>query len=156
MKAIVASAALLFACTSVSPAGAQQSRLVLEPRTADAIVARCIAHARDAGQSVAVAVFDHSGELVSFSNHGAAPGAAAVAQWKGRSAAVYRRSTRETGGWNVPTAPMISTIEGGVPLFAGDVPLGGVGVSGAPSAFDAECATVAAEATGLSVEARAH
>ena len=49
-----------------------------------------------------------------------------------------------------------SLIEGGVPLFAGDVPLGGVGVSGAPSAFDAECATVAAEAAGLSVEAKAH
>lgn len=144
---------LALACAASCPAPAQQQRLVLEPRIADAIVQRCIVHARDAGHAVAVAVFDHSGELVSFSNHGASAGAAAVAQWKGRSAAVYGRPTRETAAWNVPTAPMIATVEGGVPLFAGEVALGGVGVSGAPAAFDAQCATVAAEATGLRVRA---
>ncbi|AKC88443.1 hypothetical protein WQ53_15405 [Pseudoxanthomonas suwonensis] len=112
----------------------------------------CLAHAERAGHIVAVAVFDHSGELVSFAKDRAKPGTAAVAQWKGRSAAVYLNSTLETGSWNVPTAPMIATIEGGVPLFTRDgIGIGGVGVSGAPSAFDAECATRAAEAAGLAV-----
>ncbi|MEZ0471606.1 heme-binding protein [Luteimonas salinilitoris] len=75
-----------------------------------------------------------------------------MAQWKGRSAAIYRRSTRETAAWNVPTAPMIAAMEGGVPLFARDgTAIGGVGVSGAPSEFDAECGTRAAEAASLAV-----
>ena len=112
----------------------------------------CLANAEQAGLTVAVAVFDDGGDLMSFSNHGASPAAAALAQWKGRSAAVYRSSTRDTATWNTPAAPMIATMEGGVPLFARDgTAIGGIGVSGASSEFDAECGTRAAAAASLMV-----
>jgi len=140
--------------TVVSPATAQQSRPVLQPRTADAIVDHCLDYARRAGYQVAVAVFDDGGNLASFSN-ASSPASGAVAQWKGRSAALYRVSTRQAADWNVPHAPMIATAEGGMPLFVDDVAVGGVGVSGAPSAFDAQCGTHAAEAAGLSVTPQA-
>lgn len=153
MKALPTSIVLAFAVAAL-PAAAQQSRPVLEPRTADAIVDHCLDYARQAGYQVAVAVFDHGGNLASFSN-AHSPASGALAQWKGRSAAVYRVSTRQAADWNLPQAPMIATAEGGLPLFVGDVAVGGVGVSGAPSAFDAQCGTHAAEAAGLSVTPQA-
>ncbi|WP_149193077.1 GlcG/HbpS family heme-binding protein [Luteimonas suaedae] len=153
MKSIM-SASLVAMATLFGSMGsqAQTARPVLDFATADAIRDHCLARAGQAGHAVAVAVFDDGGDLVSFANHGASPAAAAVAQWKGRSAAIYRRSTRETASWNVPTAPMIAAMEGGVPLFARDgTAIGGVGVSGASSDFDAECGTRAAEAASLMV-----
>ncbi len=150
MKPIVASLVTTAALIASAGSQAQTMRPFLDFKTADAIREHCLANAGQAGHSVAVAVFDDGGDLVSFSNHGASPAAAAVAQWKGRSAAVYRRSSRETASWNTPTAPMIATMEGGIPLFARDgTAIGGVGVSGASSEFDAECGTRAAEAAGL-------
>ena len=150
MKSIVSAGFVAMALFMSVGAQAQTMRPFLDFKTADAIRDHCLANAGKAGHAVAVAVFDDGGDLVSYSNHGASPAAAAVAQWKGRSAAVYRRSTRETATWNAPTAPMISTMEGGMPLFARDgTPIGGVGVSGASSEFDAECGSRAAEAAGV-------
>lgn len=152
MKPIVASLVTTAALIASAGSQAQTMRPFLDFKTADAIREHCLANAGQAGHAVAVAVFDDGGDLVSFSNHGASPAAAAVAQWKGRSAAVYRRSSRETASWNAPSAPMIATMEGGMPLFARDgTAIGGVGVSGASSEFDAECGTRAAEAAGLLV-----
>jgi glc operon protein GlcG len=152
MKPILASlvtTAALFVSTELQ---AQTMRPFLDFKTADALREHCLANAKQAGHAVAVAVFDDGGDLVSYSNHGASPAAAAVAQWKGRSAAIYRRSTRETASWNVPTAPMIAAMEGGMPLFAPDgTAIGGIGVSGASSEFDAECGSQAAAAAGLLV-----
>jgi uncharacterized protein GlcG (DUF336 family) len=153
MKSIVSTGVIAMAALFANTDSlAQTMRPFLDFKTADAIRDHCLAHAARAGQAVAIAIFDDGGDLVNFANHGASPAAAAVAQWKGRSAAVYRRSTRETATWNAPTAPMIATMEGGVPLFARDgTAIGGVGVSGASSEFDAGCGTRAAEAAGLLV-----
>jgi uncharacterized protein GlcG (DUF336 family) len=150
----IAFAGLVATATLLVSAGsqAQTMRPVLDFKTADAIRDHCLANAGQAGLAVAVAVFDGSGDLVSFSNHGASPAAAALAQWKGRSAAVYQISTRDTATWNSPAAPMIATMEGGVPLFARDgTAIGGVGVSGASSEFDSDCGTRAAQAASLLV-----
>lgn len=153
MKTVFASlAAATFLCASAVVV-AQESRAVLQSATADAIRDHCLARAASAGFPVAVAVFDHGGDLVSFGRHdGATPATGAVAQWKGRSAAVYLNPSAATGTWNMPTAPMIATIEGGVPLFTRQgTGIGGVGVSGAAPEFDAECGTLAAQAAGLAV-----
>lgn len=154
MKTVFASlAAATFLCASAVVV-AQESRAVLQSATADAIRDHCLARAASAGFPVAVAVFDHGGDLVSFARDAGRPAVGAVARWKGLSAAVYLRPTVETGTWNMATAPMLATAEGGVPLFTRDgVGIGGVGVSGAPSEFDAGCATAAAEAVGLAVSA---
>lgn len=151
-KTFVRLAAVTLLCASpVVPA--QGMRAVLDAATADAIRDHCLARAAGAGFTVAVAVFDHGGDLVSFARHdGATPATSAVAQWKGRSAAVYLNPSAATGTWDMPTAPMIATIGGGMPLFTRDgVGIGGVGVSGAPPEFDAECGTLAAQAAGLLV-----
>jgi glc operon protein GlcG len=152
MKTMPACLALVL--LSASPGlAAQSTRAVLDAATADAIRDHCLARAADAGYVVAVAVFDHGGDLVSFARHdGATPATGAVAQWKGRSAAVYLNPSADTGTWSMETAPMIATIGGGMPLFTRDgVGIGGVGVSGAPPEFDAECGTRAAQAAGLAV-----
>lgn len=153
MKSIVSAGFVATAALFMSMGSEGQTmRPFLDFKTADAIRDHCLAGAAQAGHMVAVAIFGDGGELLNFTNHGASPAAAAVAQWKGRSAAVYRRPTRETATWNVPTAPMIATMEGGVPLFARDgTAIGGVGVSGASSEFDAECGARAAAAAGLLV-----
>ena len=153
MTSMVSTGLIALATLLVSAGSqAQTMRPFLDFKTADAIRDHCLAHAGQAGQAVAVAVFDGSGDLVSFSNHGASPAAAALAQWKGRSAAVYQASTRDTATWNTPTAPMIATMEGGVPLFTHDgKAIGGVGVSGASSEFGIQCGTRAAEAANLLV-----
>jgi glc operon protein GlcG len=133
-------------------AEAQTLTATLDFATADTIRDRCLAHAGRAGVTVAVAVFDQGGNLVSFARDRTTPAAAEMALWKGRSAAIYLASTRETGTWNMATAPLVATVEGGVPLFTRDgVGIGGVGVSGAPPEFDAECGAAGAEAAGLRV-----
>lgn len=152
MKTVLACLALAVLSTSPGVA-AQGTRAVLDAATADAIRDNCLAHAADAGYVVAVAVFDHGGDLASFARHdGATPATGAVAQWKGRSAAVYLNPSADTGTWNMATAPMIATVGGGMPLFTREgVGIGGVGVSGAPPEFDAECGSRAAQAAGLLV-----
>ncbi|WP_372013803.1 GlcG/HbpS family heme-binding protein [Pseudoxanthomonas sp. 10H] len=145
------------ACLLANAAHAQTLKPALDPSTADAVRDHCLAHAKRSNHAVAVAVFDQGGQLLSFANHGASPAAGEVALWKGRSAAMYRFATRETANWNMSAAPHISTAEGGVPLFTREgASLGGVGVSGAPSAFDAECGARGAAAAGLVVSPPGH
>ncbi len=84
-------------------AQAQQPRPVLQYATPDALGDRCLAHAEQAGHAVAVAVFDHAGDLLGFAHHPLPPTSGETGQWTGRSATPYRRSTRESGGWNIAT-----------------------------------------------------
>lgn len=112
---------------------------------------RCLEHARKANYDVAIAIYDQGGVLLSFiQTDGAAPGVGEVARWKGISSAFYRIATAKTAEWNVPNAPKIATIRGGLPIFSAEgKPLGAIGVSGAPSEFDEECAAEATQAAGL-------
>lgn len=113
--------------------------------------AKCLDHARKSKQDVAIAIYDQGGILLSFTQtDGAAPTVGEVARWKGISASYYRTATAKTAEWGVPNAPKIATIQGGLPIFSADgKPLGGIGVSGAPSEFDEECAALATQAAGL-------
>lgn len=112
---------------------------------------KCLEHAHKANYEVAIAIYNQSGILLSFvQTDGAAPGVGEVARWKGTSSAFYRVATAKTAEWNVPNAPKIATIRGGLPIFSADgKALGGIGVSGAPSEFDEECAAEATLAAGL-------
>ncbi|WOI54014.1 heme-binding protein [Parvularcula sp. LCG005] len=135
-------------------AHAQRMRPVLDLSTAATIQESCLSHARKSGQAIAIAVYDHSGELISFAKMDAASTAAAeIAKWKGKSSSTYGFSTAQTAEWNGPTAPYIATFQGGLPLFDSDgIMIGGVGVSGAPSEFDEECGRKGADAVGLLTE----
>lgn len=113
--------------------------------------ARCLEHAREAKHEIAIAIYDQSGILLSYmQTDDASPGAGEVARWKGLSSAFYRTATAKTAEWNVPNAPKIATIQGGLPIFSADgKPLGGIGISGAPAEFDEQCAALATQAAGM-------
>jgi glc operon protein GlcG len=130
---------------------AQESKPVLNFSTADAIVKGCIEYAEANKVRMAIAVYNDSGVLIAFAKMDGVPSAIVkVAQWKGISAATYQAPSSETASWNVPTAPDIATVPGGLPLKAKDgTPLGGVGVSGAASSVDVQCATAGLKKAGL-------
>lgn len=150
---ILRHATLLLAIGVSLPAQAQTPRPGLDLATAASIRDHCIAQARAANTTVAIAVFDRGGALVSYARMDeVAIAIGDVAQWKGKSAAMYLTASAETARWNVPTAPHIATVGGGVPIFESNgMGLGGVGVSGGSVDFDTDCATKAVEAANLRV-----
>ena len=144
---LMAAAMLLASFT----ANAQTPEPTLDFSSAATIREACLAHAQEHGEAVAVSVYDQAGMLVTYARlDGTLPAAADIALWKGKSAAMYRRPTAETGEWDAPEAPHIATFMGGLPIFSEDgAPLGGVGVSGAPSEFDEACSATGIAAAGL-------
>jgi len=145
----------LAACTAVpalaGPGYGQTLRPALQFGTARLLEEAALKCAAEKGYAAAVAVFDDAGRLVTFARaDGASTATGEVALWKGRSAAEYRFSTRQTGKWNVPTAPNIATAPGGLPLLAADgTAIGGVGVSGGPADADEACAAAGIAAARL-------
>lgn len=146
--------AVMLITIGAQSASAQTLRPDLDLSTARSMGDHCLSHAAAQHQNVAVAIFDRAGELVTFARmDNVSSGVAEVAKWKGRSAAKYQYSTVETAGWNVPTAPDLATVGGGVPIFdSKGNPLGGVGVSGASVEFDAACGTEAVKSVGLTIQ----
>jgi glc operon protein GlcG len=130
---------------------AQQQKPVLNFSTAKKIMDGCIAYADSSKSNMAIAIYDAYGQLIHFAKmDGASVGVAKVAQWKGLSAATYQFSTEETSKWNVPTAPDIATVPGGLPIKTKDgFVIGGIGVSGAASSVDVKCAEAGLQAAGL-------
>lgn len=150
-KAALFTAALALA----APAGAQTARPALDYDTAATIRDTCLAWAKERGLTVAVAVYDESGRLITFAIMDGTPTAVAgFAQWKGRSAATVQVASKETANWgNVPDG--VATWEGGTPFFTRQgAALGGVGVSGAESADDTACGLAGIAAAGLKDTAR--
>ncbi len=103
------------------------------------------AEARKNGWPVAIAVFDTAGMLVAYEKMDDTQTASVeVAQDKGRSAAIYRRSTKvmedalAAGGAGVRFLNLrgASTVEGGLPIMLAGKVIGGIGVSGVTSPQD--------------------
>jgi len=144
--AAIAAAALGLAAS----APAQTARPMLDYSTAATIRDSCIAWATERKLTVAVAVFDESGRLLAFGHmDGAASAVAEFAMWKGKSAATIHVASKTTADWG-SGAPGVASWEGGTPIFSpAGVALGGVGVSGAPSADDAACGEAGIAAAGM-------
>src|SRR5258708_1749864 len=116
-----------------------------------------LAHCRKEGQKVSVTVVDHAGRAkVSLRDDGAAPHSAehsfrkayTALSYKTTSADVGKRAAEAKGAAIGPQLlPNMTTSAGGVPIKAGNVTLGAVGVSGTPgSAGGGEHAAKWAEA----------
>jgi uncharacterized protein GlcG (DUF336 family) len=122
------------------------------------VAAAAIAEARTNGWTVAVAVVDAGGDLVAFERmDGTQLGSIDVAREKARCAIRFKRPTREweeavaAGRVGVLRLPGVLPVEGGLPLVsAAGALVGAVGVSGALSAQDGQCAAAAARALGAS------
>jgi uncharacterized protein GlcG (DUF336 family) len=145
-KAALAAAALVLA----GSASAQTARPMLDYDTAATIRDTCLAWAGAHQLTVAVAVFDESGRLITFAfMDGTATAVHDFAMWKGKSAATIHVASKETANWGAG-APGVASWEGGTPIFTPDgVALGGVGVSGAASADDSACGEAGIAAAGM-------
>jgi uncharacterized protein GlcG (DUF336 family) len=101
---------------------------------------------------VAIAVVDPGGYLVAFIKlDNTQLGSVEVAMQKARTAALYRRSTKEfedriaLGGANVKLLALPGLpIEGGIPLVANGKIVGAIGVSGVQSTQDSQVAVAGA------------
>jgi glc operon protein GlcG len=154
--------AVVLAALPVS-AGAQISSpptLSLDGARTVADAAAAAARARRAGG--AIAVVDAGGHLVFLQRlDDTFPAAATVAVEKARTAATFRKPTRDfekaiAGGRAALLGVAVMTpLQGGVPILVGGRVVGAVGISGASSAQeDDDIATVAASALEASATAR--
>jgi len=116
---------------------------------------QALAEARKNNWRVAVAVVDPSGTLVYFERlDNTQNGSIHVAIDKARSSALFKRPTKSFqdtlaaggDGWRVLKFEGAMPVEGGVPLLLDGKIVGAIGVSGATSAQDAQCAKAGADA----------
>lgn len=121
------------------------------PIFGEAEVAACLAAASERARAnrwnVSIAIVDGGGHLLGFVRQTAAtPLSATIAVAKARTAALSRRETRffeellSGGKTGFLSVSEMTPLEGGLPVFVGDVCLGGIAVSGATSQQDAEVA----------------
>ncbi|WP_200626087.1 heme-binding protein [Pseudomonas sp. LAM2023] len=103
--------------------------------------------------SVTIAVVDDGGHPLALERlDGCAPASAYIAMEKARSAALGRRETRDyeemvnAGRTAFVTAPLLTSLEGGVPLQVEGQVVGAIGVSGVKPGQDAQVAMAGAAA----------
>jgi uncharacterized protein GlcG (DUF336 family) len=150
LRSMLAGAAIVMA-TAV-PAHAQlRSVSVISAQAAAKAIAAAQAEATKNGWNVSITVVDPNGDLVAFARMDAAPiSSIDVSLGKARTAARFRRVTRYydsvavNGRPQVMGLPGVTPIEGGVPVVVNGAVVGAIGVSGATSAQDAQCATAGA------------
>jgi glc operon protein GlcG len=116
--------------------------------------APALAEARKNNWTVAVAIVDPSGNLVYYEKmDNTQLGSANISVDKARSAALFKRPTKAfqdalaAGGEGLRILRLQGAIpvEGGFPLVSDGKIVGGIGVSGATSAQDAQCAKAGAD-----------
>lgn len=117
------------------------------------ISAAAQAEARRNKWLVAIAILDDGGHLLHFARmDGATPANARIAIEKGRTAAESRRTSGsweervKAGRTSMLRMPGILPVQGGVPIVADGVCIGGVGVSGVQSHEDEQIAQAGIDA----------
>jgi uncharacterized protein GlcG (DUF336 family) len=114
-----------------------------------------LAEARKNNWTVAVAVVDPSGNLVYYEKmENTQLGSANISIDKARTAVRFKRPTKAfqdalaAGGEGLRILGLqgVTPVEGGFPLLSDGKIVGGIGVSGATSAQDAQCAKAGADA----------
>jgi len=117
--------------------------------------APALAEARTQGWTMAVAIVDPGGTLVYYEKmDDTQMGSARVAIAKARSAALFKRPTKEfqdtlaggAEGLRVLRIEGAVPVEGGVPLVIDGKIAGAIGLSGGTSAQDGQCARAGADA----------
>jgi glc operon protein GlcG len=118
------------------------------------VAAPALAEAEKNHWNVAVAIVDTSGNLVYYEKmDNTQLGSATIAVDKARTAALFKRPTKAfqdavgatPDGARVVSMHGVIAVEGGIPLVMEGKIVGAVGVSGATSAQDAQCAKAGAD-----------
>jgi glc operon protein GlcG len=151
---------LLASATAVDAQVADQKTLSLAGARAVADAAAAEAQKRNAGG--AIAVVDTGGHLLFLERlDNTFPAAATVAVEKARTAATFRRPTRDfenaiaKGRASLLGVSVMTPLQGGVPIAINGQVLGALGVSGASSAQEDDDIATAAAAQALSAPATA-
>jgi glc operon protein GlcG len=148
---------VVFGLGALAPAVAQMPNpygLPVSLETAKKVAAPAIAEATKNNWTVAVAVVDPAGNLVYYEKmDNTQLGSANVAVDKARTAALFKRPSKAfqdalaAGGDSVRILRLqgVVPVEGGIPLVVEGKIVGAIGVSGATSAQDAQCAKAGAD-----------
>ncbi|MDR9751841.1 heme-binding protein [Pseudomonas sp. SZMC_28357] len=128
-----------------------QSKAILSQTEVSQILAAARAEAQANQWAVTIAIVDDGGHLLALERlDGCAPIAAYIAAEKARTSALGRRESKgyeemvNGGRTAFLSAPLLTSLEGGVPiLFEGQV-VGAVGVSGVKADQDAQVAKAGA------------
>lgn len=127
-----------------------KTKAILSQQLAAPIIAAGHEEALKHNWSVALAVVDDGGHPLALTRmDSCAPIAAYIAQEKARTAALGRRETQgyeemvNSGRTAFVTAPLLTPLEGGVPIIVDGQVIGAVGVSGLTGAQDAQVAKAA-------------
>jgi glc operon protein GlcG len=157
---IYLAAACALGVAVAAPAAAQTAaRQGLTLAGAKAVATAAVAEATRLRAGGAIAVVDEGGNLVYLERlDDTFPAAAVVAIEKARTAATFRKATRDfenaiaKGRTALVAVDVMTPLQGGVPIAVNGTVVGAVGVSGAMSAQqDDDIATVAADAVAASV-----
>lgn len=123
------------------------SKAVLSQTEVSQILQAARSEAQQQGWAVAIAVVDDGGHPLALERlDGCAPIGAYIATEKARSAAIGRRETKgyedmvNGGRTAFISAPLITSLEGGVPVLVDGQVIGAVGVSGVKAEQDAQVA----------------
>jgi uncharacterized protein GlcG (DUF336 family) len=146
---LTTAAMLLLAATapraSLAQALPQSPRLTLEAGRRIATAAQ--ARARAMNLRVVVAVLDEGGHAILLERmDGTQTASVEIALAKARSAAAFKRPTREMASWvaggevALMALPGMLPVEGGIPIVAAGHVVGSIGVSGASAEQDGEVA----------------
>ncbi len=139
-------ATLFFIPFFANPLQAEESAVVhlrtITTAAAAQVALAAIKDCTEKGFKVAVAVSGRDGHLLAFlRNPLAGPHTIAISKNKAYTAASFQASSAVEGvAKDLQFAPNISLLQGGMPMQAGGHFYGGVGVSGATSEVDEECA----------------
>ena len=124
-----------------------QHKAALSQNEVAQILQAARSEAQQQGWAVAIAVVDDGGHPLALERlDGCAPIGAYIATEKARSAAIGRRETKgyedmvNGGRTAFVSAPLITSLEGGVPVLVDGQVVGAVGVSGVKAEQDAQVA----------------
>ncbi|HEN8798652.1 hypothetical protein HP546_23505 [Pseudomonas sp. CM25] len=129
------------------------SKFVIGQAEVARVLTAARAEARARQWNVTIAVVDDGGHPLALERmDGCAPASAYIAVEKARTSALGRKETRDyeemvNGGRTAfVTAPLLTSLEGGVPLRVDGQVVGAIGVSGVKSEQDAQVAKAGAAA----------
>ncbi|RRW56523.1 heme-binding protein [Stutzerimonas stutzeri] len=124
-----------------------KSKAVLSQTEVATILAAARAEAQANGWAVTIVIADDGGHPLALERlDGCAPIASYIATEKARSSALGRRETKgyedmvNNGRTAFLSAPVVCSLEGGVPVVVDGHVIGSVGVSGVTAAQDAQIA----------------
>ncbi|WP_421682831.1 hypothetical protein HKW98_17835 [Stutzerimonas urumqiensis] len=132
-----------------------KTKAVLTQTEVASILAAARAEAQNNGWAVTIVVSDDGGHPLALERlDGCAPIGAYIATEKARSAAIGRRETKgyedmvNGGRTAFVSAPIVTALEGGVPVIVDGQVIGAVGVSGVTATQDAQIAKAGVAAIG--------